>query len=55
MAAEPTIPLSYRVPVRLRDELEKLAKADKRPLGQYLRIVLEEHVEQARKKAGKAR
>jgi hypothetical protein len=27
----------------------------KRPLGQYLRIVLEAHVEQAKKKAGRAK
>jgi hypothetical protein len=38
--------------VELREALEKIAKADKRALAAYIKIVLEEHVETA-KKAGK--
>jgi len=47
-----TASLSYRVPAELKDALQKLADADKRKLGAYVQIVLEDHVE--RKGSGKA-
>lgn len=43
--------LSYLVPIELKAELLKLADADRRKLGPYIQIVLEEHV--AANKAGK--
>lgn len=43
--------IAYRVRQSLKDELQKLADADKRKLSQYIEIVLEEHV--AAKKAQK--
>lgn len=43
--------ISYRVPQSLKDELQKLADADRRKLGPYIQIVLEEHV--AASKSGK--
>jgi predicted transcriptional regulator len=44
--------LSFRVPAELKADLRKLADADRRSLGQYVQIALEEHVA-ARKAAGK--
>jgi hypothetical protein len=46
--------LSYRVPGELKAELKKLADADRRSLGQYVQIILEEHVA-AKKAPGKKR
>lgn len=43
-------PLMIRVDEKLREALEKLAEADRRPLSAYARIVLEDHVA---KKVGK--
>lgn len=43
---------TFRLDRDLREELEKLAKSDKRTLAAYIKIVLEEHVESA-KKVGK--
>lgn len=43
------VPLSYLIPDALKQELKKLADSDRRPLSQYVQIVLEEHV--AAKKA----
>jgi len=43
---------TYRIPAKLKEELQKLADADKRRLSQYLRVVLEEHVEHAKKQTG---
>ena len=37
--------VSYRMPAELKAALQKLADADKRKLGPYIQIVLEEHVE----------
>ena len=46
--------VSYRIPGELKAALQKLADADKRKLGPYIRIVLEEHVDSQRgKSAGK--
>ena len=36
--------VSYRIPAELKTALQKLADADKRKLGPYIQIVLEEHV-----------
>ena len=46
-----TAALSYRIPAELKEALQRLADADKRKLGPYIQIVLEEHV--AAKKPGK--
>jgi predicted DNA-binding protein len=45
MTGKKTAPLSYRIPAHLKEELQKLADADRRKLGPYIQIVLEEHVE----------
>ncbi len=46
--------VSYRIPAELKAALQKLADADKRKLGPYIQIVLEEHVERkSSKPAGK--
>jgi hypothetical protein len=39
-----TAPISYRIPESLKIELQKLADADRRKLGPYIQIILEEHV-----------
>lgn len=39
-----TAPISTRCTEDLRDELERLAAADSRPLASYVRLVLEKHV-----------
>lgn len=41
-----TAPISTRCTKELRDKLEKLATADNRPLAQYVRLVIEKHVEE---------
>jgi predicted DNA-binding protein len=45
--------MAYRIPMSLKNELQNLADADKRKLGPYVQLVLEEHV--AAKTAGKTR
>jgi hypothetical protein len=47
--------VSYRIPGELKAALQKLADTDKRKLGPYIQIVLEEHVEQKRGKASSRR
>jgi len=47
-----TEPVSYRMPRKLKEALQGLADADRRKLGPYIQIVLEEHVE-AKKKEGR--
>lgn len=50
-----TAPISIRCTEGTREKLEKLAANDNRPLAQYVRLVLERHVEGASpgsKKAG---
>jgi hypothetical protein len=47
-----TAAISYRIPEQLKADLQKLADADKRKLGPYIQIVLEEHIA-AKKAAGK--
>jgi hypothetical protein len=39
-----TAAVSYRIPEQLKADLQKLADADRRKLGPYIQIVLEEHV-----------
>lgn len=36
--------MAYRIPRWLKDELQALADADRRKLGPYVQLVLEEHV-----------
>jgi predicted DNA-binding protein len=50
-----TAPIGLRVTPRLKDELTALAKGEKRTLASYVELVLEAHVEQAKKQAGKKR
>jgi mRNA-degrading endonuclease RelE of RelBE toxin-antitoxin system len=38
------VTLSYQVPAPLKAKLQKLADADRRKLGPYIQIVLEDHV-----------
>ena len=45
--------IGFRVNSALKTELERLARADRRSLASYLEILLEAHVEQAKK--GKTR
>ena len=47
--------LSYLVPASLKQALQDLADADRRKLGPYVQLVLEDHVEAAKKKEGKKR
>lgn len=47
-----TLPFSMRMPPDLKDELQRLADADKRSLTNYIEVVLEEHVK-AKGKRGK--
>jgi predicted transcriptional regulator len=46
--------LSYRVPRKLKQELQTLANADRRNLSDFIRLALEEVVE-AKRKEGKRR
>jgi predicted DNA-binding protein len=48
-----TAPLSIRITPELKAEIEKLAKADKRPVASYVEIVLQAHVEAQRKTRAK--
>lgn len=41
--------VSTRCSEELKQQLEQLADADKRPLSNYVRLVLEQHVEEAAK------
>ena len=47
--------IGFRVRPALKADLEQLAKADGRSLANYLERLLEVHVEQAKRKAGKAK
>ena len=47
-----TAAISYRIPDQLKADLQKLADADKRKLGPFIQIVLEEYVA-ANKKGAK--
>ena len=40
-------PMSIRCTVELRDSLEQLARKDQRPLSNYVRKILEDHVRDA--------
>lgn len=40
--------VSVRMDVGLRDDLERLASDDSRPLAQYIRVILERHVREMR-------
>jgi predicted DNA-binding protein len=46
-------PISTRCTEELREQLEQLASADSRPLAQYVRLVLEKHVEEVSAKPKK--
>ena len=45
-----TDPISFRIKAGIKQDLERLAKEDKRSLSAYIEIVLEAHVE-AKKEA----
>jgi hypothetical protein len=44
-----TEPVGLRLRPSLKTALDDLAAADRRPLATYIEIILEQHVEQARK------
>lgn len=46
------IPVSIRMPPKLKEALATLAAADKRPLSNYVVLVLEEHVKSKQPPAG---
>lgn len=41
--------IGFRIPAKLKASLEKLAEKDRRPLSDYIRLVLEDHVARKRK------
>jgi hypothetical protein len=45
--------LSFRIRPSLKAALEQLAKGDRRPLSNYLEVLLEHHVEGKRKEGKK--
>lgn len=49
------VPISYLIPATLKQDLQKLADADRRKLGPYVQIVLEQHVTEAKAKAAAAK
>ncbi len=44
---ESTVPITVRVSPETRDRLKAMAAADRRPLSMFVRLILENHVEQA--------
>jgi len=46
------VPLGLRIKPSLREDLDRLAEADRRTLASYIELVLEAHVE-AKKQEGK--
>ncbi len=44
-----TLPISFRIKEEIKEQLERLAKADKRSLSQYIELALEAHIEQRKK------
>ena len=47
-----TDPISFRIKAEIKQALERLAKADRRSLSQYIELALEDHVE-AKMRQGK--
>ena len=47
-----SVPLGLRIKPSLREDLDRLAEADRRTLASYIELVLEAHVE-AKKQEGK--
>jgi hypothetical protein len=45
--------IGFRVRPSVKAELERLAKAERRPLSNYLEVLVEEHVEAKRQEAKK--
>lgn len=43
--------ISVRVPQALRDELERIAKADSRSLANFVRLVLEQEVKRRKERS----
>ena len=50
-----TDPISFRIKAEIKEELQRLAEADKRSLSQYIETALEAHIERVKKQAGKKR
>jgi hypothetical protein len=50
-----SVPLGLRIKPSLREELDRLAEADRRTLASYVEIVLEQHVDAKKKQEGKRR
>jgi uncharacterized protein (DUF1778 family) len=45
-----TDPISFRIKAEIKQALERLAKADRRSLSQYIELALEAHIEAAERK-----
>jgi uncharacterized protein (DUF1778 family) len=45
-----TDPISFRIKADIKQALERLAKADRRSLSQYIELALEAHIEAAERK-----
>jgi predicted transcriptional regulator len=45
-----TAPISFRIKPELKDDLTKLAAADRRSLSAYIELALEAHVDATKKK-----
>jgi predicted DNA-binding protein len=48
-----TDPISFRIKAEIKQALERLAKADRRSLSQYIELALEAHIEAADRKLRK--
>lgn len=45
-----TVSINFRIEESTKEDLEKLADADSRTLSNYIRVLLEKHVEKTKKK-----
>ncbi len=50
-----TDPISFRIKAGIKQDLERLAKDDKRSLSSYIELVLEAHVESLKQEGKKRR
>jgi hypothetical protein len=50
-----TAVIAFRVKPSVKAELERLAKAERRPLSNYLSVVVEDHIEAKRQEGKKKR
>lgn len=55
LGLEPLVKLNIRIDRQDREELEKLARQDRRSLSEYIRLVLEDHIIEATRNRGGCR